>query len=121
MAKDGKPYKKLFAWQAGYKFTIDTYRFTEDFPKHELYGVVSQLRRAAISVLANIVEGQAKPTTKDFLRYLYIAKASLAECEFFLELSKDLGYLNEETYSTLESSRGQTSFLLNRLIGSLTS
>jgi four helix bundle protein len=84
-----------------------------------MYGVTSQLRRAAVSVLANIVEGQAKPTRKDFRRYLNISKGSIRECEFFLELSKDLGYLGPNNFDKLNNLQNRTAFLLYKLICSL--
>ena len=112
-------YRDLIVWQRGYGYVLEVYKLTKNFPKHELYGVVSQLRRASSSVLANIVEGQAKNSKKDFVRFLYIARGSIRECEFFLELSRDLGYLTKEQYEHLESMRGETGFLLHRLIKSL--
>lgn len=114
-----KPYKKLAVWGVAYSFVLEVYRVTQRFPQDEKFGIVSQLRRAAVSVAANIVEGQAKPTKKDFLRYLYIARGSLTECEFFLELTKDLGLLDGVSYEQLEALRGRTGYLLHRLIDSL--
>ncbi|MFH1089819.1 MAG: four helix bundle protein [Candidatus Uhrbacteria bacterium] len=107
-----KPYQNILAWQKSYEFVIEVYRLTKRFPGEERYGITSQLRRAAVSVSANIVEGRAKQTEKDFLRYLNIAKASLWECQFFLKLSKDLGYLSDDEYIHLEDLRTQTDFLL---------
>jgi len=111
-----KPYQNILAWQKSYEFVIEVYRLTKFFPNEEKYGIVSQLRRAAVSVSANIVEGRAKPSDKDFLRFLNIAKGSLWECQFFLKLSKDLGYLNDTEYEYLEDLRTQTDFLLFRFI-----
>jgi len=107
-----KSYQNIVAWQKSYEFVIEVYRLTRQFPSEEKYGIVSQLRRAAVSVSANIVEGRAKPTDKDFLRFLAIAKGSLWECQFFLKLSKDLGYLKTSEYEYLEDLRTQTDFLL---------
>lgn len=112
------PYKNILAWQKGYEFVKEVYRATKNFPIEEKYGIISQLRRAAVSVLANIVEGRAKRSVseKEFLRFLSIAKGSLWECEFFLELSKDLGYLNKDEFTYLEDLRSQTAYLLHEFM-----
>lgn len=107
-----KPYQNILAWQKSYEFIIEVYRITRGFPTEERYGITSQLRRAAVSVSANIVEGRAKQTEKDFLRYLDIAKGPLWECQFFLKLSKDLGYLSNDEREYLEDLRTQTDYLL---------
>ncbi len=114
-----KSYKKLIVWQNGYRFILEVYRLSKTFPKYEQYGITSQLRRAAVSVIANIVEGQAKNSRKDFLRYLNIAKGSIRECEFLLELAHDLGYLSREDYNHLEELQAKTAYLLHRLTLSL--
>lgn len=95
------------------------YKLTGNFPTEERFGVTSQIRRSATSISANIVEGSAKRTRKDFLRYLDIAKGSVAECAFFIELAKDLGYLSTEEYNQLETLRSQTGFLLYRFTSSI--
>lgn len=112
------PYKNILAWRKGYEFVKEVYRLTKNFPIDERYGIVIQIRRAAVSVLANIVEGRAKRSVseKEFLRFLSIAKGSLWECEFFLELSKDLGYLNEDEFIHLEDLRSQTAYLLHEFM-----
>lgn len=114
-----QPYHSLLVWQQGYKFVLEVYRRTEHFPKHEQYNIVSQIRRAAVSVVTNIVEGHAKSSLKDFLRFLDISKGSLTECAMLLELSKDLGYLNEAVYNELESLRAKTGFMLNKFTKSV--
>ena len=116
-----RPYKRLVVWQRGYEFVLKVYKTTESFPKHEQYGLISQLRRAVVSIVANIVEGSAKQSKKDFLRFLYIAKGSLWECEFFLELSLDLQYLHKKDFYQLDEIRAKTDYLLNKLILSLKS
>jgi len=115
MSENKKAHKNLIVWKQGYEFVKETYRLTEKFPKHELYGLVSQLRRAAVSILANIVEGQAKNSKKDFLRFLNISKGSIRECDFFLELSQDLGYIKHKEYDHVEKLRRKTAYLLHRL------
>jgi four helix bundle protein len=83
-------------WQQAHKLTLGVYRRTRSFPKEEVYGVTSQLRRAAASIGANIAEGSKKRTNKDYARFLNTAEGSLAETEYFLILSRDLGYLKTE-------------------------
>lgn len=90
-----RDYKKLDVWENSYKLTLDVYKLTKSFPKDELYGIVSQMRRAASSIPANIAEGASKSSEKGFGRFLQIAFGSSSELEVFISLSKDLGYLNE--------------------------
>lgn len=117
----GQPYHQLVVWQEAHRLAIQTYRVTDGFPKHELFGVVSQLRRAATSVPTNIVEGYAKRSKKDTVRFLDISRGSLAETAYLLELCRDLGYLSLETYQGIEEQRAKTSYLLNRFIASFLS
>mgnify|MGYP001567413243 FL=1 len=114
-----KPYHRLLVWQRAHQFAKDIYAVTAGFSKTEQFGLTAQLRRAAISVPANIVEGQAKPTKNDFRRYLAIAAGSLAECEYYLELACELGFLSADAYARLDHNRGEVSLLLNRFIRSL--
>lgn len=114
-----KPYHKLLVWQRAHEFVKDVYGVTKKFPKEEQFGIVSQLQRAAVSVAANIVEGQAKHSQRDFKRFLWIARGSLAECEYFLELSRDLGFISEKEYCEIDEERGEVSFLLNKFMKSV--
>lgn len=104
-------YKGLKFFQKAHTFTQEIYRLTNDFPKHEKYGIVSQLQRASASIGANIAEGSIK-TNQDFKRFLQIACGSAKECEYFLLLSKDLGYINVNTYDRLTGE-------LDQIIGSI--
>ena len=85
-------HRDLKVWQLGMDFAEQTYDLTKSFPDNERFGLVSQLRRAAVSVPANIAEGNARSSTKDYLRHLSIALGSLAEVETFLDLSERLHY-----------------------------
>lgn len=87
-----KNFQDLIVWQKAHQFVLFVYRLSESFPKKELYGLTSQLRRAAVSIAANIVEGFKKKTKPDKVRYLNIAQGSLEECRYYLILAKDLGY-----------------------------
>ncbi len=79
-------------WQKAHQFVLSTYHLSDSFPKNEMYGLTLQMRRAAISIPANIAEGFKKKTRPDKARYMNIAQASLEECRYYLILSKDLGY-----------------------------
>ena len=96
-----KPYERLEAWQACYQVVLAVHRATESFPKVEQYGLMAQLRRAAVSIAANIAEGSAKRGKKEFRRYLDIALGSLAELRCLLQVARDLGYMSDENWEAL--------------------
>lgn len=100
-----KGYKNLKTWQEAHILVLLIYKTTEKFPKHETFGLVSQMRRAAVSVAANIVEGHIKKSKKEFSRYLETASGSLVELEYYLELSLDLKYITKEQYDSLDEQR----------------
>lgn len=87
-----KSFHDLIVWQKAHQFVLSTYQYSKDFPKEELYALTSQLRRAAVSIAANIAEGFKKKSGKDKLRLLNISQGSLEECRYYLLLSSDLGY-----------------------------
>jgi four helix bundle protein len=87
-----KHFQDLVVWQKAHQFVLSVYRYSESFPKSELYGLTSQLRRSAVSIPANIVEGFKKKTQPDKARYLNIAQGSLEESRYYLILAKDLDY-----------------------------
>ena len=101
----GRDFKKIKAWQLADQLVLSIYQFTKTYPNEEKYGIVSQLRRAAVSIPTNIAEGSARGSKKDYLRFLYIAKGSLAEIEYLVHVSKNLKYLNESNYGSVESAR----------------
>jgi four helix bundle protein len=96
-------FHKLIVYQKAKKLVVNTYAVTKNFPSLENHGLTSQLRRAIVSVAANIVEGYSKSSTKDFIRYLDISLGSLAESDFYFELSLELKYLDQNTYNELSS------------------
>ncbi|HAO52642.1 TPA: four helix bundle protein [Candidatus Magasanikbacteria bacterium] len=114
-------YHDLLVWSKSLEFVKLVYKLTNLFPKEEIYGLTSQLRRAAVSVLANIVEGRGKSTDKDFLKFLYISKGSLNECQCYFELAKELDFINQKQFDYIENKRGEVGFLLFKLIKSLKS
>lgn len=93
-----KNYKNLTVWQDFHELVLSVYKETKCFPKEEVYGITSQLRRAVASIPANIAGGSAKNSDRDFNRFLQIAVGSLNESEYFLFLSKELNYLAEDNY-----------------------
>ena len=95
------------------------YQVTANFPKDELYGLTAQMRRAAVSVPSNIVEGCARDSQADYLRFLFIAFGSLRELHYQLGLSKRLGFLNEQDIPVVEEKIVETEKVLNGLIGAL--
>jgi four helix bundle protein len=90
--KPTQSFKDLIMWQKAHKFVLGIYELAKDFPKSELYGLNSQLTRAAVSVPANIAEGYRKRSSRDKHRYMEIAHSSLEECRYYLILVADLGY-----------------------------
>ena len=89
-----KKFEDLIVWQKAHSFVLAVYSCSVSFPKHEIFGLTSQLRRAAVSIPANIAEGFKKNTIKDKCRYFNIAQGSLEECRYYLILIKDLHYSN---------------------------
>lgn len=112
-------WKDLKVWKMVHELVLEIYRLTGTFPKSEIYGLVDQLKRSAYSVPANLVEGQSRNTTKEYLQFLYNARGSLEETRYFLLLSRDLGFLALECYEKVEKEYEQASKMLNGLIKSL--
>ena len=117
--RTGKGFRKLLVWQRAHQLVLQVYKYSDKFPKNEMFGLTSQLRRAMVSVPANIAEGYAAGSKAQFGRYLDIAQGSLAEVEYYLILAHDLTYLPPLQYDQTESLRAETGFLLHRLIESL--
>ena len=106
----------LKIWQKAHQLTLDIYKTTINFPKYELYGITSQLRRAAFSIAANIVEGYSRKSKKEFIQFLYQARGSLDETIYFLILSKDLNYITDEEFNNLTKSASELTKMLNSFI-----
>jgi four helix bundle protein len=99
-------FRDLVVWQRGMDVVEAVYRVSQGFPKAELYGLTSQLRRAAISVPSNIAEGHTRATTKEYLNHLSMAQASLAEVETQIEIAVRLGYLQSSDSNALLENAG---------------
>lgn len=97
-----RDFKKYTVWQESHTFTLDVYQATKVFPKDELFGLTSQLRRAGASIPTNFAEGCGSNSEKEFARYLNIALASCCEVEYLLLLTRDLKYLTTEVHQILE-------------------
>lgn len=108
-----KSFTDLRMWQKAHDFVLEIYKITEDFPKQELFGLVSQIRRAATSIPANIAEGYRRKGKVEKLRFFNISQGSLEECRYYLILSKDLNYINNEQYLFLTEKLEETSKSLN--------
>lgn len=109
-------YKKLIVWQKAHQNVLDVYKLTIGFPKEEVYGITSQVRRAIISVANNIVEGAGKFTDKDFANFLQIALGSCQESEYLLMLSFELKFIDKKNYDTIISQNGEVKAMLISLI-----
>ena len=111
-----KNYKELNVWQKAYNLCIEIYKITRTFPKEELYGLTSQIRRAAVSVPSNIAEGYGRKTTPEYLRSLYIAYGSSCELETQILLSGDLGLMKAEALNKIQEDLGEVERMLKALI-----
>jgi len=114
-----RSYRDLFVWQKARFLAVHVYQSTENFPKTEIYGLTSQIRRAAISAASNIAEGQGRLTPGEFTHFLGLARGSLLEPDAQLAIASDLNYLGTNQYAKLGHELYQVLGLLNRLIESL--
>ena len=111
-----RDYTKIEAWKLADDLIVAIYERTRLFPKEELYGLTSQLRRAAYSVPANIVEGSSRESKKDYLHFLYIARGSLSETQYFIHLARRLNCLQPAEAERLQSQTKQVFGCLHGLI-----
>jgi four helix bundle protein len=104
----------LIVWQKAHEFVLEVYKITKEFPKDELYGLISQFRRAAVSIPANLAEGYGKTSKADKLRFFNISQGSLKECSYYLILVSDLNYI--KNYEELNNLLNEVAKLLNAYI-----
>lgn len=109
----GNTFQDLLAWQSAHRFVLDVYKTTCLFPKHERFALCPQFERAAVSIAANIAEGYRKMSKADKLRFMNIAQGSLEECRYYIILSHDLAYINDNCCQMLNNGIENTSRLLN--------
>ena len=114
-------YRRLSVWKRAHDFTLGIYRHTWSFPDSERYGLTAQLRRAAVSIVSNIVEGASRHGDRELTRFLQIAHGSACEVECQLLLSRDLGYLHPDKWTALNADCRELGKMLNGLIRSLRS
>jgi len=113
-----KEFTDLEAWKKGHEFTIDVYRLTGKFPKQETYGIVSQLRRAAASITANIAEGFSRYSYRDKIRFYYNSRGSISECQNYFLIARDVGYLGKNDAEKMIFQADRIRQILNGLIRS---
>ncbi len=111
-----RDFKGLHVWQRSHRLTVDVYKATEAFPRHERFGLTNQIRRACVSIPANIAEGCGRRSQRDFGRFLQISVGSTNELEYHLLLARDLGYLNSSVQSAFSSDLGEVRQMLSSLI-----
>ena len=112
-------FKDLRVWQESMKFVVGVYRATEQFPRHELFGLTSQLRRAAVSVPSNIAEGKGHRSDREFGNFLLHARGSLLEAQTQVMIAKELQYLNDEEAKRILESSDTIGRSLNSLINAM--
>lgn len=115
----GRSYEDLLVWRKAIGYVTEIYRATAGFPRPEIYGLTSQLRRAAVSVPSNIAEGQSRVSKKEFHHFLSNAGGSLSEIETQLVISENLGYLTHDRASALRSQSNEIGRVLNGLLSSI--
>jgi four helix bundle protein len=103
MEKEQRPHRKLEVWKNSMQLTKIIYKVTVSFPASELYGLVSQMRRAAVSIPSNIAEGAARTGKKEFLQFLNIAQGSASELDTQIELAQMLEFVDQQTYQEMMS------------------
>jgi len=109
----------LQVWEKSHLLAVDIYSLTKSFPKEELYGLTSQIRRSAYSIPANIAEGCGRNSKADFARFLSISFGSACELEYFLILVKDLNFINENDYQKINQSVIEVKRMLSSFIKKL--
>ena len=111
-----RTHKDLDVWKLSIDFVTEIYTITKGFPKEEQFGLVSQLRRSAVSVPSNIAEGAARQSNKEFIQFLYVALGSLMELDTQLSIAKNLNFLSDESLNDLQSKTDEIGKMLNGLI-----
>ncbi len=114
-----KSYRDLIAWQKAIQLVTDIYKVTRQFPKEEIYGLTSQLRRAAVSIPSNIAEGQSRLSKPEFRNFLSHARGSLVEVETQLLIAQNLGYLTKPVADQLLNQTTEVARILNGLLNTL--
>lgn len=111
-----KDFRQLQVWKKSHELVLDIYTITSKFPKNELFGLTSQIRRASSSIPTNIAEGCGRGSDADFCRFLQISMGSASETEYELQLAHDLGYLDDAVYESLNRKVIEVKRMLSSLI-----
>jgi four helix bundle protein len=114
-----KDFRQLKVWEKSHQLALAVYKATKEFPKEELYGLTSQIRRASISIPTNIAEGCGRTTEKDFARFIQISMGSASETEYQLILARDLEFLPKETHEKLHNDVEEVKRMLASLLKTL--
>ena len=114
-----KDFRNLLVWEKAHQLTLQVYRSLVAFPKEERYALADQIRRAAVSIPANIAEGCGRGTDADFARFLQIAMGSASELEYEILLAKDLGFLSSEAHSALTTQISEVKQMLTSFLKKL--
>lgn len=109
----------LIVWQKAHKLVLEIYLITKTFPREELYGLVDQMRRCAVSITSNIAEGFSRQGLKEKIQFYYVSLGSVTELQNQLLISRDLGYINNSQFNDLANKTIEVHKLLNGLIKSL--
>jgi len=112
MEQKSVSFEQLIVWRKAHDLVLKVYQITSGFPKHEIFGLTSQFRRAAVSIPANIAEGYAKKTKPDKMKFFNISQGSLEECRYYILLSKDLYYISTSDYDNMNLIASEISKLL---------
>ena len=112
----GGTYKDLVVWQKAMALVTDIYRSTQEFPREELYGLTSRLRRAVVSIASNIAEGKGRDSDRELVRFLHNARGSVFEVETQITIARSLGFLSEKLFRGLDESTAEVGRMLTGLI-----
>ncbi len=112
-------YRDLQTWEKAHKLTLELYKLSRQFPKEEMYGLTSQLRRSAASIGANLAEGCGRQTNPEFARFVKISMGSASELDYHLLLSRDLGFLEAETYERAAKRLTEVRKMLTSLLSTV--
>ena len=112
-------FENVLAWQKAHQFVLAVYRIMPNFPDYEKFGLCSQFRRAAVSIAAIFAEGYKRLSQADKLHFYNISQGSLEECRYYCILSRDLGYIDAQTYEGIRSLLNETSYLLNSYVNGI--
>lgn len=112
-------FEELDAWKLAHALALDLYRVIERFPPRERYGLTLQIRRAALSIPANLAEGSARQSPKEFFQFCSVARGSIAEVRYFLRFSRDIGWVDQETHQHIVERYERVSKMTNALMSYL--